>query len=245
MKTLLSHRLSSLAWLAMLATCLASSAPAQLAPDSPLAPLHSIPPVAHTEAAPENELRLGGFLVSGVTTRIQLGTAQGSVGSQINFADMLGGDTSVSVFRADARWGISGPHSLEASWYDLDLHGHRTLTANLTFGGKDYMLGTTVDSRYRTNVYKLVYGYAFYRDARHEVTGLVGAHIMQVQTSISATSLGQFENFSATAPLPSFGVAWKARWTDLFSTRLAVQYFGLSLEKGKYSGHFNDVFAAA
>jgi hypothetical protein len=232
-------RLITLAGLGLLACALSPAARAQFPGTTPSA-------TAVTEITEPTtlDLRLGAFLLSGVNTQFQLSNSTGAIGSNINFANTLGGDTSVSVFRADATWAISGKHGLDFSWYDIDLRGRRALSADVVYNGQTYTLGTTVESRFRTNVYKLSYGYTFHREGRHEITGLLGAHIVNFQTSLSATSLGKFDLFSVTAPLPSFGLAWKARWSDRLNTRLSLQYFGISLQDDKYSGHFTDFLAA-
>jgi hypothetical protein len=223
---------------ALLALALASSARAEAG---------ATEPATWAASGPENdvEVRLGAFLLSNVTTRLQLNSAQGQIGSNLDFAGALGGDTAVNVFRADANWAISGPHGVDASWFDIDLRGQRTLSADIAFGDEIYHVGATLESRFRTNVYKLAYSYTFHRDERHEFTGLIGAHIMNFQASIRAVNVGQLEQFSVTAPLPSFGLAWRARWTDRFNTRVSLQYFGISLNEDKYSGHFTDFLAAA
>jgi hypothetical protein len=224
----------------LLATLLAAANPVHGATASAAEAM----PAPVVDEAESGDLRLGGFLLSGINTRIRLDTPLGAVGSNINFASTLGGETSVNVFRADASWTIKGRHSLDASWFDIDLRGRRRLEANITYGGQNYVLGTDVESRFRTEIYKIGYGYALYRRDQHEITGLLGAHIIQFQTSIKATALGQSEQFSTTAPLPSFGLAWRAKWSDNLTTRLSCQYFGISLDRGKYSGHFTDALAA-
>src|SRR6185503_14731733 len=112
------------------------------------------------------------------------------------------------------------------------------------FGDHTYPINSTISSQFRTNIYKISYQYTWHRDEKHEFTALLGLHIMRFSTSLSATGVGSTEGFSVTAPLPSFGLGWRAKWTDRFSTRASVQYFGISLEGGKYSGHFTDVLIA-
>src|SRR6187401_1266405 len=49
-------------------------------------------------------VRLGAFLLSDVKTTMQLSTEGGAEGTPIDFERTLGGDTSLTVFRADASW---------------------------------------------------------------------------------------------------------------------------------------------
>ena len=102
------------------------------------------------------------------------------------------------------------------------------------------MAESTVD----TDIYKLAYGYTFRRGTPHEFTALLGAHVMDMQVGMNAASLSRDRDFNATAPLPVIGFAWKGRWTDRLTTQLVVQYFGISVDDDKYSGHFVDALAS-
>lgn len=198
------------------------------------------------EAFPETKLslRLGAFLVTNIDTTISLTTDGGLGGEIIDFGDTLGGETSVNVFRIDADWYVAGPHLVQGAWYDINLTGHRTIDRDIEFGDETFPINATVDSQMRTNIYKLSYGYTFHRGQRHELTGLIGVHVMSLETGLSATNLGRVERFEVTAPLPAFGIGWTAHWTPRFETRAIVQYFGISVDD-KIEGNFVDVLLAA
>lgn len=197
-----------------------------------------------TAAAPSTgDLRLGAFALTNVNVHFRLSSPANPNGSDLDFVDHLGGDSSANVFRADARWNFAAKHALDASWYDIDLSGSRTLSFDVQFGDKTYTLGTTVTSQVRTNFYKIAYGYTFLRRDHHEFTGLIGAHVVKLQSGIAATGIGQSERFSVTAPLPSLGLEYKTRWSDRITSRVAVQYFGISAED-EYSGRFIDALVA-
>ncbi|MEJ1972520.1 MAG: hypothetical protein WDM96_08715 [Lacunisphaera sp.] len=201
-------------------------------------------PVETTE--PDHfSLRLGAFAISNVDTRMSLTTASGQGGTLVDFANMLGGETSATIFRADADWYIAGPHRVEGSWYDINLTGSRVISQEIHFGDQTYPINAQIDSHFRTEIYKLSYGYTWWKGQKHELTGLIGAHIMSLDTGLVATNLGKAESFNVTAPLPAFGLGWTAHWTDRFETRAMIQYFGISLEEKKISGHFFDALFAA
>jgi len=207
----------------------------------------AVPTSYPVEAFPEEKfaLRLGAFLVTDIQTTFGLhndNTGQG--GDFIDFGDTLGGETSVTVFRADADWYVSGPHLVQGSWYDINLTGHRTLSREIHWGDEVFPVSATLDSGFRTQIYKLSYGYTFHRNERHEFTALIGAHIMSLETALSAPNLGRAERFDVTAPLPAIGLGWNAHWTPRFQTRATVQYFGISLDD-KIEGHFVDALFSA
>jgi hypothetical protein len=214
-----------------------TTAPAAQTPVMTMTPTAMKPPSDHN-----SEIRLGGFLISDIGIKLGLSTISGSRAGEIDFADVLGGDTTLNVFRADARWNFKGGHGLDFSWYDIDLQGHRTIDRTIDFGDQEFPINTNVDSRVRTNIYKVSYGYTFWREKPHSLTALIGAHITRIQTKLSAASINRESEFNATAPLPTIGLGWNARWTDKLTSRVVVQYFGVSLES-KYSGHLVDSLA--
>jgi hypothetical protein len=190
------------------------------------------------------DLRLGAFLVTDINTTISLTGANGGGGTLVDFGDTLGGETSINVFRADVDWMVSGPHLVQGSWYDLNLSGHKVIDRDIEFGDETFPVNATVDSGLRTQIYKVSYGYTFHRGQKHEFTGTIGAHIMSLETFISAPNLGKVERFDVTAPLPAFGIAWTAHWLRNFQTRAHIQYFGISVDD-KVEGKFVDALVAA
>lgn len=221
-------------------------APLALAAVLATAPARAADPATPVEAFPNEKftLRLGAFLVTDIDTTIGLRTDGGMGGDIISFGDTLGGETSVNVFRADADWYVSGPHLVQGAWYDINLTGHRSISREIEWGDEVFPINATVDSEFRTQIYKLSYGYTFHRSQKHEFTGLIGAHVMSLETSLAATNLGKVERFDVTAPLPAFGLGWTAHWTPRFQTRAVVQYFGISYED-KIEGQFIDLLLAA
>ena len=217
-----------------LAVCIANAVPA-----SPTAPTTN-------SDLPTFEIRLGAFLVSDIQTEMRLDSLlTGRIGSNLDFEKTLGGDSSLSVFRADVDWHFARSHEIAASWYDLKETGSRTLTESISFGDEEFPINATVESEFRTNLFKLAYGYTFNRGARHEFTGLIGAHVLSFEASIKSNASTREPRFSVTAPLPAIGFAWTAHWSERFTTSVSLQYFGVSLDDGKYSGHFTDGLISA
>jgi hypothetical protein len=194
--------------------------------------------------ASQVDLRLGGFLLTNINTTLSLTGSGGNGGTIIDFGDTLGGETSVNIFRADVDWNISGPHLVQGSWYNIDLSGHKVISKEIDFGDEVFPINATVDSQMRSQVYKVSYGYTFHEGEKHEFTGLIGVHVMTLETGLSAANLGKAERFEVTAPLPAFGVGWTAHWARNFQTRAVVQYFGISVDD-KIEGSFVDALFAA
>lgn len=199
------------------------------------------------EEADTVSLKLGMFMVTDINTKLSLRTDSGGGGTLIDFGDTLGGETSADIFRFDVNWTIKGPHHLLGSWYDINLDGHRVIDRQINWGDQTYPVNATVDSSFDTSIYKISYGYTFRRGQMHEYSALVGLHVMRLGTRLSlagSSSSASTEGFDVTAPLPAFGLAWTAHWTDRIQTQAIIQYFGISLDD-KIEGHFMDFLVSA
>jgi hypothetical protein len=222
----------------------ASSASAQVttaetpAPAAPAAPV----PVSSEPDPNRFAIRLGGFFLSSINTRLSLTDASGHGGQQVDFGRDLGGRDNLSLFRADAEWQFATNHKIQFSYFDIDRNASKVIDHTINWGDQSYPVNTTLHSEFQQIVSKLNYGYTFYRNATHtqEVTALIGFHITKLKADLSASSSGLAEGASVTAPLPILGLEWKARLSDKWTSFVAYEYFGLSLENNKYTGSLSD-----
>jgi hypothetical protein len=224
----------------------ASSASAQVTTtetEAPAAPAAPVP--VSSEADPDHfAIRLGGFFLSSIRTRLSLTDASGHGGQQVDFDRDLGGRDNLNLFRADAEWQFATNHKIQFSYFDIDRTATKVIDHTIDWGDQTFPVSTTLRSEFQQMVSKLNYGYTFYRNATHtqEVTGLIGFHITKLKADLSASSSGLAEGASVTAPLPILGLEWKARLADKWTSYVAYEYFGLSLDN-KYTGSLSDVQA--
>lgn len=211
------------------------NAPAATAPASEPAPA--------VTSSPETDkftIRLGAFLLSDIKTTLSLSDSNGNPGDSVDFEKSLGGDDSVNVFRLDGDWRFATNHKVQLAVFDISRSASRTLSAEINWGDQVYPVAATINTNFDTLVYKVNYGYTFYRTPKHEVSALAGLHITQFKTSIGLANVpGSLESVSATAPLPVFGLEWKAQLSAKLTTHVSYTYFGLSVDD-KYSGNLSD-----
>jgi hemolysin activation/secretion protein len=237
MKT--NPRLISLALLLVASVSLARAqvTPAATAP-APVAATPALEPAAGTTYDPFT-LRLGGFLLSSINTKLTLSAGNGAAGTEVDFVNALGGSDSANVFRADGEWRFATKHKVQLSFFDISLNASRSISTSINWGDQVFPINTVITSSFKTTVYKLNYGYIFYQTPTQEVSFLAGLHITRFSTSLGASSLGKVESASATAPLPVFGFEWKSQLSDKLSSQVSYEYFGLSIDN-KYSGNLSD-----
>ena len=186
-------------------------------------------------------IRLGAFFLSSIRTTLSLTDSAGKGGQELDFKKDLGGSDSLNVFRADSEWRFAARHKVQLAYFDLNRNASRVIDKQISWGDQTYPVNTTINTQFRSTVYKLNYGYALYRNDTNtqEICGLIGFHISAFKTSLSSATSGKAEGVSVTAPLPVFGLEWKARLTDQLTSFVSYQYFGLTLDS-KYQGNLSD-----
>jgi len=164
-----------------------------------------------------------------VETTAHLNSSTGAIGTDIDFENTLGFSDSKTIpallasVRLGARWKI------EAEYFALKRSGTRTLNRTISWGDQTFVLGTTVNSEFDSDVYRLSVGYSFIKDNQKELGVVLGFHVTDFNTSIAAPAVGA-QSGDGLAPLPTIGVygayALSPRW--LVSGR--ADYFSLNYD---------------
>jgi hypothetical protein len=177
-------------------------------------------------------LQLGAFYPK-VKTDAYLNGARGR-GTDVSFEDDLGLDDRKAMpailgsVRLGERWKI------EAEYLSIDRDNSRAVIRTINWGDFTYTAGTTVNSAFNSDIYRLSAGYSFVKNNRWEAGAVLGLHVTDFRASLSAARVGG-QTGDALAPLPTIGMygayAFTPRW--LLSGR--ADYFWLNYND--YSGH--------
>jgi len=181
---------------------------------------------AEEEQFPDRfQLRLGGYAIQNADSIVRIDAANLPVGTYVDFANTLGGDTRDSAVRLDGYYRFNDRHAITYSWYDAKFTGSRVLQQEINWDGQTYTIGTQVDSRLEFNVYKLGYQYSVYHNDKAELGASFGLHIMRISTGISATGISQSASEAVTAPMPVWGLFADYKFTPRFSAYYNYQFF--------------------
>lgn len=168
-----------------------------------------------------------------VNTTFRLNGSGGQIGTEVNAEEDLGlkerndMPALLASVRLGERWKV------EAEYLSLRRENSRALSTTIDWGDNTYTVGTTVNSEFRSDIYRLSAGYSFVRDAQKEFGVALGLHATDISASITASSVGS-EAGDVLAPLPTIGVygayAFTPRWllagrVDIFSLKYE-QYDG-------------------
>jgi hypothetical protein len=164
-----------------------------------------------------------------VSTIASLNGSGGRVNASVNFEDELDlSDRKVlpdilGSVRLGQRWKI------EAEYFSLHRTGTRPISRTIDWGDNTYTLGTVVTSTFDSDIYRLSAGYSFIKDDKKELGAVLGLHVTDFQTSLSAAGVGTSPG-DTLAPLPTIGAygsyAFAPRW--MVSGR--VDYFSLNYD---------------
>jgi hypothetical protein len=212
-----------------------------------------IPPVswgaeADTNTEPWEKFGIqAGYFLSAVDSGFRLGTG---IGVDIDVEDLLGLDSSASVFRVGALWRFTDNlrHRLDFSWFSLYRDGTRQILQDITIEDNDgnqipINAGSTVDAFFDLDIYQLAYSYSFLQDERLDLAIQIGAYIMPIDVGLSvAGAIDEQGSARFTAPLPVVGLRMDVALTPQWFIRTGAQAF--YLEYDNFTGSILEFRAA-
>jgi hypothetical protein len=179
--------------------------------------------------------RLGGYITD-LNSELRIGSGTLGAGVSFDVEDTLGIESSMSVFRADTmyRFGRSGRHQVDFTYYDFRRDATKKLDTDIEWGDHTYPIGTTVNSFLNIRVFKGSYSYAFFQDDRFRISGSFGLYVMPIDTGIIADGIGAEEE-DIIAPLPVFGIKGDFALTPKLFLKHGFEVFYLEYENFKGS----------
>ena len=141
------------------------------------------------------------------------------------------------------RWVVNG------EYYGLDRNGSRIVSRDINFDGATFPANVEVDSKMRSNVYRLSVGYSFIRNDRAELGAVIGLHAtdfkiaLEGQATVGAGSV-QTENrrHKFLAPMPTVGAYGTYEITPQVILTGRADY--MSLKISDYDGSILNLQAA-
>jgi len=166
------------------------------------------------------KINMGTMLVTSYETEMQLTPKNTPISVRINSNDQLGMESETNVFRLDGYYRFNNTHSIDISYFSVKSEGGKVLTAAIEWDDKTIVVGTTVDSHFDMDVYKINYRYSFYHNEKVELALTTGFHITTIDFGLSASGITD-EKVGVTIPLPVVGFAGEYTIID---KRLFVEY---------------------
>jgi len=176
-----------------------------------------------------------GVFLSTMDTSFRIGSA---LGASLDVEELLGLDTTTSVFRLDALWRFSENrrHRLDLSWFSIRRDGERQILRDIVIEDDNgnpitIVSGTNVSSFFNLDIYELNYSYSFFQDERIDLAGSIGAYIMPMDFGIKVTGLvDEEDSANFTAPLPVVGLRMDIALTPKWFIRTGGQVFYIEFD---------------
>jgi hypothetical protein len=180
-------------------------------------------------------LNVGAFL-SSTDSSLRIGTG---VGIDLDMEELLGLDTTSTVFRVDGYWRFSDNrrHRADFTWFAFRRDGTNEIGEdfNLELPDGDIVeiaAGTKIKSNFDLDIFQAAYSYSFIQDDRLDLAAMVGFYVMPIDFGLEVTGLvdkeGQ-QNF--TAPLPVVGLRVDVAIAPKWYFRSGAQVFYLEYEQ--------------
>lgn len=186
-------------------------------------------------------IRGGWAYVFGATANVAVGGPVLGVGTNVDFTQTLGGDSSTDAFRIDTLYRFNERHAIGFSWYRVGLSGEKNLNQQIQIRDQIIGAGASTSSSLSFNTYRLIYNYSFYRNDKVELGVSPGLYMMRTnfrfagQGTVNGTpgSVALVDE-QLTLPLPSIGLIANYNITPKLQFQSRYDVFYLSI--GQYSG---------
>jgi hypothetical protein len=192
-------------------------------------------------------LVIGGFSTNRVDSTLSLTGSEAGLGASISPRDTLGLKTESTVLRIEGYYRFNDEHALTYGWYSISSDGKKELEEEFEWVDEDgntitIPLGAKVDSRLKTEIFKLGYLWSFYRSDKMEVAIGGGLHTTRLTVGLDASVTNppdsSVEEVDSTLPLPVFSFALNYRVTPKFGWYLKTEAFALAFDN--YTGAYRD-----
>jgi len=148
-----------------------------------------------------------GIFIADMNSDISISSEKIGLGVTINLEDILGLQTSNTVFRASFKYAFTQnyKHSVLFGYFGFFRKSKKVFQREIELGGNIYPIGTEISSRFDFRIFKLLYGYSFFKDKRIDLGVSAGFYIMPISFELNAFGF-KTQATDFVAPLPLIGL---------------------------------------
>lgn len=183
------------------------------------------------------EYRVGAYVL-GSSTQIRADSANGRIGTELDFEDDLNLDEDKGALLVSFQWRINPCHMLDVSHFRLRRSGTSRVDGELSFGETDFPVGADLRSTFTTEVTRLSYSYTFLNKKDWLAAASIGLHVTRLKSSIAELQfdsvdqpIENLEIAEITAPLPVLGFTTSRRLSEKWRASFRGQWFFLEVDE--------------
>jgi hypothetical protein len=171
---------------------------------------------------------------------VRLDSVALGAGTDIDFEEDLGLESSGSVARLDGYFRFNKKHRINFNVFDLSRDGSATLMRDIQFGETVFAVDTVVNSDFDLTITKLAYTYSFFQWENGYVGGTIGVHVANSKIRLADENLGRAETRGITAPLPVIGLRGEYDFADRWRISASGDFFALEFDN--FDGELVDLY---
>ena len=203
--------------------------------------LSGIAPLAMADSLDGDRFSLSlGVFVTDRETEARLDSSLDD-GTDTDFENDLGLDSSDSVFRVDGYFRFSERHRADFSVFDLSRKKTTQIDRDIQWGDTLYNVNTAVKSDFDLTIYKAAYTYSFLQRDKGYLGATIGLYVADAGASLAEENVGQAEVGELTAPLPVIGLRGEYALSDRWKFRASGEFF--FIEYQNIDGSLIDIYA--
>lgn len=156
-------------------------------------------------------------------------------GTDLDLEDDLDFNEETYTYRLDGYWRFAKRHRLFAGYFIFERDAMAQATDDLQIGDDIYPAGAGIISDFTLQIAPMAYGYSFLNDEKHELSGIIGLHWMEMDFAVrgyaslgSGTLIGE-TSAKAGAPLPMFGFSYEYRFSQYWTAGADFEAFYLDV----------------
>lgn len=170
---------------------------------------------------------LGGYYPDTVTeARLDPNSGAGAI---IDFEEAFGLDSQKLVLEGAFRWRFAERWRLEANYFSLNRTATRVLEREIDWGDETFLIGESVDTRFKISDLRTAVGYSFFRRQDKELGIGLGLHASKFLASLEGSG-GAAEATDVTAPLPVINFYATTAFTDAWAMSTRLDWLSMSYE---------------
>ena len=153
---------------------------------------------------------------------------------------MLGINKKKNAFQIEATYRFAHFHRIELGHFELGRESTTTLLRDITIGDETFLQGTEIDVDADLKVTRIAYGFSLMSDSQKELGLLVGVHISDFESVITAGQTGQRVESSVNTPLPVIGAFGSLALGESTDLSASLQVFRMEFDH--YEGSLNAMY---
>ncbi len=197
-------------------------------------------PAAESLPWEKGAIKAGGF-VSIFDSTLTFGLENS--GASLNAEDLLGLDSTLVVFRAEAMYrpGDSLRHQIDFGYAGYHRDGHATISREVTVRNTTIPVGAEIDSVFNFDVIRATYSYAIVQDERMRIALGLSAYVIPVKYSLEVQTGGGRNSINgADTALPLPALAFRSEFQLVPKLFLYASLDGTYLEVDDFRGAMLD-----